>query len=330
MRFDIRQLEYFAAVAEDLNFTRAAGRLNVAQQSLSSAIARLESDIGFRLFERSSRSVTLTERGSQWLPHVREVLAAADRAQTAVDDLAAGTVRTLRVGLAATSAVEFTPTLLAAFAARHPDVRLLTRHYGFEDPTGGLRDRGTDVAIVRPPFGSRGLDMIVVAAEPRYAAIAVAHPLARRPTVTFDDLAGEPWIEIVESDPVWCAFWRVSDRRTVPPRFGARGRTLDDLLEAARDGRATGLVPASIARSHKWPGLVFVEVSDIPASAIAVAWHAGHRSPLVRDFAALAAELRDARKADALPASAWDHLDGRAIARKGRNDRVGSAGERAS
>jgi DNA-binding transcriptional LysR family regulator len=299
MRFDLRQLRYFVAVAEELNFTRAADRLNVAQQSLSGAIARLESGIGVRLFDRSSRTVTLTEHGAQWLPYAREVLAAADRAQTTADSLAAGSAGTLRVGLAATAAVAFTPSLLGAFASRHPGVGVITKHYGLDDPVGGLRDRATDVAIVRPPFDSRGLDMIVVAAEPRYAAVPDAHPLARRPSVTFDDVAGEPWIEIVTPDPVWCAFWRVSDRRTAPPRFGARARTLDDLLEAARDGRATGLVPASIARSHKWPGLAFVEVSDIPDSEIAVAWDANSRSPLVRDFVGLAAGLHDADKGDA-------------------------------
>ncbi len=149
-------------------------------------------------------------------------------------------------------------------------------------------------AIVRPPFISDGLEMMVVATEPRYAAIPVTHPLAGRSAVAFADLAAEPWIEIVQADPVWCAFWRVSDRRAAPPRFGARGRTLDDLLEAARDGRATGLVPASIARAHKWPGLAFVEVSDILPSQIAAAWHSGRPPALVRDFIALAAWLRDA------------------------------------
>lgn len=149
------------------------------------------------------------------------------------------------------------------------------------------------MAIVRPPFASHGLDMIIVATEPRYAAIPAAHPLAKHASVTFGDLANEPWIEIVESNPVWCAFWRVSDRRPEPPRFGDRGRTLDDLLEAARDGRATGLVPASIARSHKWPGLACVEVTDIPGSQIAIAWNSDRRSALVADFIALAAGLRD-------------------------------------
>jgi DNA-binding transcriptional LysR family regulator len=291
MQIDVRQLRYFVAVAEELNFTRAAHRLNVVQQSLSSAIARLESSLGFKLFERSSRVVTLTERGLQWLPHVREVLAAVERAETAARDLATGSAGTLRVGLAATAAVELTPALLRAFTERHPEVRLLTEHYGFEDPTGGLRARAADVAVVRPPFAGPGLDLMVVASERRYAAVAGEHRLAHRATVTFDELVDEPWIEIVDSDPVWCAFWRVSDRRATPPRFAARGRTLEDLLEAARSGRAIGLVPASVANSQKWPGLAFVEVTDVAPSDIAIAWRAEDRSPLIDEFIAVAAEF---------------------------------------
>ncbi len=297
MQIELRQLRYFVAVAEELNFTRAARRLNVVQQSLSSAIARLESSVGFKLFERSSRAVTLTERGSQWLPHAREALAAVERARTAARDLATGSAGTLRVGLAATAAVEFTPAVLRAFAERHPGVRVLTEHYGFEDPAGGLRDRATDVAVVRPPFAATGLDLSVVASEPRYAAVAEEHRLAHRATVTFDELLDEPWIEIVESDPVWCAFWRVSERRATPPRFAAYGRTLDDLLEAARAGRAIGLVPASVANSQNWPGLAFIEVTDVPPSDIAVAWRAEDRSTLIDEFVAVATELSRAPEA---------------------------------
>jgi DNA-binding transcriptional LysR family regulator len=290
VQIDARQLRYFVAVAEELNFTRAAERLNVVQQSLSSAIARLEAAVGFKLFERSSRAVTLTERGSQWLPHAREALAAIDRAQMAADDLAAGAAGTLRVGLVATAAIELTPRVLRGFAERHPQVQLRTEHYGFEDPTGGLRDHKTDVAIVRPPFAVDELDLIVVASEPRYIALASEHRLAQRASVTFDELVDEPWIEIVESDPVWCEFWRVSDRRSTPPRVGASGRTLDDLLEAARAGRAVGLVPASVARSQTWPGLAFVQVSDVPQSDVAIAWRQDRRSALVEKFIALATD----------------------------------------
>ncbi|MCM3882507.1 LysR family transcriptional regulator [Frankia sp. R82] len=273
MRFDLRQLAYFVAVAEELNFTRAARRLNVAQQSLSSAIARLEAHVGFDLFERSSRTVALTERGSSWLPYARDLLAVAQRCANAAHDLAAGDGASLRVGLAATAAVEITPRLLQVHAERHPGVRVVTRHYGLEDPTGGLRTHRSDVAIVRPPFTSTGLELAVVATEPRFVALWAGHPLATRQHVEFEEIADLPWIDVVSADPVWCAFWRVNERRSGPVRFGAQGHTLDDLLDAARAGRAVGLVPASIARAQRWPGLVFVEVTDIPGSDVAIAWN---------------------------------------------------------
>lgn len=288
---DLRQLSYFVAVAEELNFTRAARRLNVAQQSLSSAVARLESQVGFALFERSSRAVGLTEHGARWLPHARELLAVAERCATAARDIATSGGATLRIGLAATAAVEITPRLVRAYMQRYPDVRVVTKHYGLEDPTGGLAGHTSDVAIVRPPFTGAGLDLIVVATEPRFVALAAGHPLSDRRSVMFEEIAEQPWIDIVGSDPVWCAFWRVSERRTGPPRFGAQGRTLDDLLDAARAGRAVGLVPASIARAQQWPGLVFVEVTDIAGSDIAIAWNTAGPPAPARDFIDLAAAL---------------------------------------
>lgn len=294
MRIEIRELRYFVALAEELNFTRAAERLHVVQQSMSSAIARLETNLGFKLFKRSSHSVALTDSGATWLLHAREVLAAADRAERAARDLAAGRASTLRIGLAATAAVELTPVLLSTFAEQNPLIHLVTQHFGFDDPTGGLRTGETDVAIVRPPFTRGGVDLVVVGAEARYVAVTGAHPLARQSTTTFERLIDEPWIKI-ESDPLWCDFWRVNDRRSSPPVFGAHGRGLEDLLEAARDGRAIGLVPASIANSQQWPGLAFVEVTDIPASEIAVAWRAESASPAVRTFVALAAEIANKR-----------------------------------
>lgn len=291
VRFDLRQLSYFVAVAEELNFTRAARRLSVAQQSLSSAVARLESHVGFDLFERSTRTVALTEHGSRWLPYARDLLAVAERCATAAHDISASGDASLRIGLAATAAVEITPRLLHAYAERYPGVRVVTKHYGLEDPTGGLRAHLSDVAIVRPPFTSAGLDLVVVATEPRFVALWDGHPLSTRQNVGFEEIVDLPWIDVVASDPVWCAFWRVTERRTRPARFGAQGRTLDDLLDAARAGQAVGLVPASIARAQRWPGLVFVEVTDIPGSDIAIAWNPAALPASAHDFIDLAATL---------------------------------------
>jgi DNA-binding transcriptional LysR family regulator len=287
---DARQLQYFVAVAEELNFTRAAERLHVVQQSLSTAIAQLETVLGIRLFERTTRSVTLTSAGAIWLPYARDALASMNRAADAAEDLAAGRSGRLRVGLAATGALTFMPSLLRGFRARFPQADIDAKHFDFQDPCGGLRDRQTDVAVVRPPFVDDGLSLAVLGEEPRYVVLASDHPLATRSAVEFGDLIDEPWMDI-ETDPVWCDFWQVNERRARPPVIGAICRTLDDLFEAARAGTATGLVPESLAVTQSWPNLAFVEVRDIAPSSVAVAWHTDDASPLVANFVVLAKEV---------------------------------------
>jgi DNA-binding transcriptional LysR family regulator len=287
---EVRQLQYFVTVAEELNFTRAAERLHVVQQSLSTAIAQLEAELGIRLFERTTRSVNLTSAGAAWLPYAREALASLNRAADAAEDLAAGRSGRLRVGLAATGALSFMPPLVRRFRERFPLVDLDTKHFDFQDPCGGLRTRETDVAIVRPPFLDSGLTLVALGEELRYAVLASDHPLAQRNAVEFADLLDEPWMDI-ETDPVWCDFWQVNERRARPPTIGAMCRTLDDLFEAARAGTAMGLVPESIAQTQSWPNLAFVAVRDIAPSTVAVAWHSDDASPLVANFVELAKEV---------------------------------------
>jgi DNA-binding transcriptional LysR family regulator len=287
---EVRQLQYFVTVAEELNFTRAAQRLHVVQQSLSTAIAQLETALGIRLFERTTRSVNLTNAGAAWLPYAREALASMNRAAGAAEDLAAGRSGRLRVGLASTGALPFMPSLLRGFRERYPQADVDAKHFDFQDPCGGLRDRQSDVAIVRPPFLDTGLSVFALGDEPRYVVLASDHPLATQDAVEFADLVDEPWMD-VETDPVWCDFWQVMERRAGPPVIGAICRTLDDLFEAARSGTATGLVPESIAVTQSWPNLAFVAVSDIAPSTVAVAWRTDEANPLVSNFVALAKDV---------------------------------------
>jgi DNA-binding transcriptional LysR family regulator len=289
VRPELRQLQYFIAVAEELNFTRAAERLNVVQQSLSAGIAQLEALLGIKLFERTTRSVRLTNAGAAWLPYAREALATADRAAEAARDLAAGRAGRLRVGLAAT-AVDVTPRLLRAFADRFPLVELAIEHFDCQDPSGGLRERRSDVAIVRPPLSDDGLELVAIGTEPRFAVLSADHPLADRAGVDFAELADEPWIHI-ETDPVWWDFWRVAELRSGPPRIGAICRSCAELLEAARAGTATGLVGESVARAQSWPQLAFAEVRDIPPATIAIAWRSDSLEPTVHNFVTLAIDL---------------------------------------
>jgi len=149
---EIRQLEAFVAVAEELHFTRAAERLFIAQQALSSQIRQLERRVGVTLFERSTRRVALSEAGERLLPHARSILEALDTATAELEAARRAERVTLRVGMSGTAMVPLVGDTVRRFGERHPEVRLVLSNAGLSQPVAGLREGTVDVAFVRPPF----------------------------------------------------------------------------------------------------------------------------------------------------------------------------------
>ncbi|MFI2285706.1 LysR family transcriptional regulator [Nocardia beijingensis] len=285
MRPEIRHLIYFLAAAEELNFTRAARRLHIVPQALSAAIAQLEDILGARLFERSTRRVALTAAGLAYLPFARAAVSAVDEGI----DAARGLHGRLRIGLAATGVHPLSAQLLREYASRYPDIAMNIRHFGFADPSGGLRIGSSDVALVRPPFNREGLELTLLTEEARYVVLPDNHRLAHCDRIAFGELVDEPWA-ITTNDPLSHQFWSVSAQRTRPIPNGPLCLSQEELFEAARTHRAVGLVPASVATAHHWPGLVFVQVRDVPPSTIAVATPASSPTRQALDFLELALE----------------------------------------
>src|SRR6476659_7489276 len=156
---DTRLLRAFVTVAEELNFTRAAERLFIAQQALSSQVQQLERRLGVKLFERTTRKVALTAAGEQFLPHATAALEALDAGTGLLAAAQRAERATLRVGMSATAFVPLAADTLRRFAERHPDVELQVSNRGLNEPTAGLADGAVDVAFVRPPFVDDGLSM---------------------------------------------------------------------------------------------------------------------------------------------------------------------------
>ena len=155
MNVELRQFRYFVAVAEELNFTRAAERLHIAQQPLSAAIARLEHQLGARLFERTTRRVTLTETGIALLEPARAALQAADTAVEAARAVAAGEVGDVSMGLSA-GAWYGLGEFFEALAARHPGLRLHVHQQSTRPLLDAVRAGTLDLAVglcVRDPAG---------------------------------------------------------------------------------------------------------------------------------------------------------------------------------
>lgn len=195
---ELRQLEHFIAVAEELSFTRAAHRLHVVQSGVSAAIRALERELGCQLFERSSQGVGLTGAGAALLPEARATLHAAQVAQDAVRD-AQGTLRgTVNVGAMASVQVVDLPALLGQLHALHPavEVRLRFSTTGSSGFSQALLNGDLDVAFLALP-GHRpaGIDARELSSVPLALVAPRGHRLAARQDVTLADLHDESFVD---------------------------------------------------------------------------------------------------------------------------------------
>lgn len=299
---ELRQLRYFVAVAEELHYGRAAGRLSITSPSLSQQIKALERDLGVLLFERSSAGVRLAPAGAQLLPLARETLGAAEELSRAAHRIRQRRSTVLRLGFLTFALTSVTRRLLADFDRSVPDVMLQLHQHEWDDPSGGLLSGSTDAALVRPPFsGDEQLEMLDLASEGLLAIVAEDHELATAGTVTLARLAREPWIETeLVRDPVFARFWfargvRGPDSPTVPSRATA----LEEWLTEVALGRGVDMVPTGAAEEYRKPGLAFVPVSDAERSRVVLAWRRGHTSPAVATLVRFASARRDGTVAPA-------------------------------
>lgn len=191
---ELRHLRYFVAVAEELNFSRAAKRLRMAQPPLSVAIRQLEAELGTQLFKRTSREVTLTEAGQALLDGARRTLAEADRAVSDARRAGSGQTGSLRIGFSWSERFETLPALGQAFRARRPDVELLTEEMWNARMIPALRSGAIDVALSLCPERSDGIVYTPVRSEPAVAILSKTNRLADEREIALTDLADESFV----------------------------------------------------------------------------------------------------------------------------------------
>jgi DNA-binding transcriptional LysR family regulator len=281
----LSQLSYFVAVAEELNFTRAAERLHVSQSPLSQAIKALETNLGVTLLDRTSRHVELTLAGEELLPAARTALGAVEHAVNVAREAGESDRRLVRVGFLAYGACDVIDRSLAAFAAPVSDLRLETRQTDFSDPSAGLIDGSVDAAFVRLPVTASELALEQIASEPRIAVLPSWHPLAGRQHITIADLLDEHWLQMPGRDRAWRDFWLATSHRDgAAPLLGPEVRTIDEQLTATATGAYVSLAPQSVADFYRRPGIAYVPVDGIEPSMVAVGWRSGDSRASVRRF----------------------------------------------
>ncbi|MFC9843784.1 LysR family transcriptional regulator [Streptomyces sp. NPDC060223] len=286
MDVHVRDLRYFVAVAEELNFTRAASdRLFVSQPTLSKQIRQLELSLRTPLFERDRRTVTLTAAGRALLPHARQMIEQWQGAQRAVVDAVATQDTTLTVGFQTSIGRGLIPAVTATMEKLLPGWRLQFRQVTWADPTVGLAGSDVDVAIAWLPIPAGGdFSHKVITTEDRWVALPSDHPLADRPIVSFEDLADEPFVALPTTAGALREFWLGNDHRRTPARIAATAATADESFEAVASGLGIVLLSAGNAEIYRRENVSCRPVTGLSPSELAVIWRTGDPREAVRVF----------------------------------------------
>jgi DNA-binding transcriptional LysR family regulator len=281
-RLDLRLVEYFIAVAEELHFGHAAERLHIAQPSLSQQIRRLEAQLGVSLLERNSRNVHLTPAGQALLQEGRKTLSQAQHAiQTA---RAAGAPR-LTVGFYGSAASELLPDVLRDFSERLPAIEVSVREL-LLGSIHDILDGSVNIAFTRLLTGQTELEVEALTQEPRLAALPSTHPLASHQSLTFADLRDESFVinPVARQDgppPRWLA---EQERHELPGRVAAEATSLQEILALVAAGRGVCLVPQAVAHHYPRADLTYVPVTDADPAVVSLAWRRGAICPAVKAF----------------------------------------------
>ncbi|WP_033424037.1 LysR family transcriptional regulator [Actinomadura flavalba] len=285
----MRELECFLVLSEELHFGRAAERLYLSQGRVSQLLRALETRIGGRLLERTSRRVALTPLGERFLAELRPAYAALSAAVAGARSDARGVTGVLRIGFAGTLDEELM-RVVASFGEAHPDCRTHIVELPLSDPFGAVRGGDVDGAIVLTPV--REPDLVsgpVFSRHPPVLVLAAGHPLAARCSLDAGDLAGVPLVGVTEPAP---RYWREAQAPTAtsagrPIPRGPLSATLQEALTSAALGHGGLLLCAATARHHRRDDLAAVPVTGMPDSALTLVWHPDAVTARLRAFAAV-------------------------------------------
>jgi DNA-binding transcriptional LysR family regulator len=269
---ELRQLEYFVAVAEEANFTRAAERVRISQSGVSSQVKALEHEIGAPLFDRSGRTARLTEAGSVALPYAKAALDAAAEMRQAVDEVR-GLVRgQLTVGMVQGCEVKPLVAALAAFHQEHPAIELDLIEDNSSQLIAGVRVSLVDIALVGvagdPP---EHLESQVIVSEGLVALAPAGSEVARRSRMTLGDLVTHPLVTLPDGTGIRTVLDDSCLAAGLFPNVALVASAPGAVAELASRGLGLGVLSASMAAA--FPQLKAIPIDDVRIPALlALLW----------------------------------------------------------
>ncbi|GAA4984954.1 DNA-binding transcriptional LysR family regulator [Nonomuraea thailandensis] len=290
---ELRDIEIFLTLAEELHFSRTAEKLHITQARVSQSIKKQERRVGAPLFGRTSRAVRLTPIGSRLRDDLRQAYDLINGGLERAAGVAQGIRGTLRLGVMGALGNELRP-LIEAFAERHPGCEVQVTEFHFSDPFTALRSGEADLQLMWLPV--REPDLVVgpvVLTEGRVLAVAGSSDLAGRASVSMEDLAGRPVLDPGTDGP---GYWfegmlPASTPSGAPVPRGPRVRTFHEALALVAAGRIVCPLNAHVTRYYNYPGIVCLPIHDAPSTEWALVRRSAGETPLVRAFVRTGSDL---------------------------------------
>ena len=291
MSIDLKQLKYFLAVAEEKSFSRAAERLHISQPPLSQQIMKLESELGVRLFARTTRSFELTMAGKALMQEAAELLGRMRMTIDTIRQIDRGEVGRLRVGIVGSAMWGPIPSLLERFQTEFPRVTWTLHELGPDQQLEALRSKQIDVGFWREPrldeeeLRQSHLRQDLCFREDFCVAVHKEHPLARQEAIELTDIANEPMLTLhlnQSAEPRYLIQCCVNAGfQPVIFQEAAEPQTLLAMV-GARLGVA--LMPQTTSRIG-WPGVAFLPIrSNAPSANLYITTTSQDDAPVVRAF----------------------------------------------
>jgi len=290
---DLRHLRYFATVAEELHFGRAAKKLHISQPPLSMQIRALENELGVTLLNRTQRHVSLTQAGAALLGEARYILARVEQAVLTTKRAARGEIGELAIGFISVADYNVLPLVLREFRRRFPLVNLSLRELTTDAQIGDLLAGRIDVGFVLPPIDEPALQSVPILREPLIAALPGKHPLARKPgKLALEKLKDAPFILFprpnapgLYDDVVSCC-----KAAGFSPRVAQEAIQMQTIISLVSAELGVALIPASLTNLQR-TGVVYKTLQGgSPLTEVHLASRLGDNLPALRVFVAVAAQ----------------------------------------
>jgi DNA-binding transcriptional LysR family regulator len=294
---ELRQLEYFVAVAQEANFTRAAERVHISQSGVSAQIRQLERELGAELFDRSGRQATLTIAGKAALEHARAVLDSANAVAQSVGEVTGLLRGHLTIGMVIGCTITPLFDALAAFHAAHAGIEIALLEDSSDRLVDGVRAGSLDVALIGtsgaiPP----GLEALTIIREPLVAAVPAGHPLAARRLVRLADVVGYPIVCMPTGTGIRAVFDQACAAAGSTPTIALQASAADAIADLATRGLGVAILSESMAARYG-DRLKAIHIRDATTPVLlALVWTATQRPALAellwhcrRSFAAASA-----------------------------------------